>query len=226
MQTLLIIEDDLAILELISYNLKQEKFQVLKASSGEEGLKLATHKKVDLIILDIMLPGINGLEVCKKLKADNRTLNIPVIMLTARAEEVDRIVGFELGADDYITKPFSPRELILRIKAVLKRGEKTSTCEKALKFKDMTVDQSKHAVCIGTKEIKLTLIEFKLLHYLLKNAGKVISRDTILNNVWGYSADVFSRTVDTHMTRLREKLGAYSKHIKAVRGVGYMWGDK
>lgn len=226
MRNLLVIEDNPAILELISYNLKQDSFQVLRASSGEEGLRIANHKKVDLIILDIMLPGINGLGVCKKLKADSRTKDIPIIMLTAKAEEVDRIVGFELGANDYITKPFSPRELVLRVKAVLKRGEKTSVCDKVLRFKDMAVDPLRYAVNIGIKEIELTLLEFKLLYYLLENEDKVISRDTILNNVWGYSADVFSRTVDAHVTRLREKVGVYSKYIKTVRGVGYVWRDK
>lgn len=226
MGNVLVIEDDLPILELISHNLKQEKFHVFCASSGEDGLKIANHKKADLIILDIMLPGINGLDACKKLKADSRTKNIPIIMLTAKAEEVDRVLGFELGADDYITKPFSPRELMLRVKAVLKRGDKTSACDKTLKFKDMTVDPSRHAVNIGTKEIELTLLEFKLLYYLLENENNVVSRDTILDNVWGYSADVFSRTIDAHVTRLRKKIGVYSKHIKAVRSIGYIWRDK
>lgn len=225
MQNLLIIEDDPGILELISYNLKQEKFQILKASSGEDGLRIANHKKVDLIILDIMLPGINGLDVCKKLKSDSRTKEIPIVMLTAKSEEVDKIVGFEIGADDYITKPFSPRELVLRVKAVLKRYEPKNN-KKTIIFKEVSVDPSSHSVTIGKKNLDLTLIEFKLLSYLLENKGKVMSRDTILNNVWGYAADVFSRTVDTHMTRLREKLGHYAKYIRSVRGVGYGWKDE
>ena len=225
MQYILVIEDDLAISDLISYNLKQEKFGVYRAGSGEEGLKIAEQKRPSLVILDLMLPGIGGLDVCKRLKSDDRTRSIPVIILTARSEEVDRVVGFEVGADDYVTKPFSPRELALRVKAVLKRGEVVKAVEKTTVFKDMTVDPSRHSVFIGKKELELTLIEFKLLQYLLANKDRVISRDTILNSVWGYSADVFSRTVDTHITRLREKLGAYSRYLRSVRGVGYIWKD-
>lgn len=226
MQKVLIIEDDPNISRLISYNLKKEKFEATTAESGEEGLRQVRLNRPDIIILDLMLPGIGGLDVCKTLKSDNKTKNVPIIMLTAKSEEIDKIVGFEVGADDYVTKPFSPRELTLRIKAVLKRNVGIEKNISTIKFKEIEIDQAGHAVRIGNKEIILTLTEFKLLSYLISNKGKVISRDSLLNNVWGYESDITSRTVDTHITRLREKLGIYEKYLKSIRGVGYQWADK
>lgn len=223
---ILVIEDDSAISDLISYNLKQERFDVSAVPSAEEGLRAMRQRRPDLIVLDIMLPGMSGLELCRRLRAYPQFRDVPVIMLTAKAEEVDRIVGFEVGADDYVTKPFSPRELVLRIRSVLKRGETKGTAAKTLKFKDMVIDPASHSAFIGRKELGLTLMEFKLLSYLLENKDRVLGRDAILDNVWGYSADVFSRTVDTHITRLREKLGPYSRHLRSVRGLGYIWKDK
>jgi two-component system phosphate regulon response regulator PhoB len=223
MQTVLIVEDDKNIANLVSYNLKQEKFDVISVITGEEGLRQVKIKIPDLIILDIMLPGIDGLEVCRKLKSDDATRNIPILMLTAKSEEIDKIVGFELGADDYVTKPFSPRELVLRVKSILKRGKQLLQKPSVLKFKEMTLIPDDYALIIGAKKIKLTLTEFKLLHFMINNKGRVLPRENILNHVWGYDSEVFSRTVDTHITRLREKLESYGKYLESVRGVGYRW---
>lgn len=227
MSVILIIEDDLNIGQLVQYNLKKENFEVYLAKTGEEGLRLARTKIPDIVILDLMLPGIDGFEACRILKSGDVTKNIPIIMLTAKSDEVDRIVGFEIGADDYVTKPFSPRELVLRVKAVLKRGKKVQIgVDKSVRFKDMQIDHLRHRVTIKRKEITLTLTEFKLLSYLVENKDKVIKRDSVLDMVWGYGADVFSRTVDTYITRLKKKIGDYGKYIKSIRGVGYTWKER
>jgi len=226
MQKILVIEDDMNIRDLVSYNFKQENFEVSVISHGSDAIRAVRNIKPDLIILDIMLPGKSGLDICREIKAKEETSSIPVIMLTAKSEEVDRIVGFEVGADDYVTKPFSPRELILRARSVLKRTTRNDLPKKTIKFKDMVIDPEKHSVSIGKKEIELTLTEFKLLTFLLQNKEKAIPREKILDHVWGYSSDVFSRTIDTHITRLREKLKDYGKHLHSVRGVGYSWKGK
>jgi len=223
----LVIEDELDIQQLLAHHFKQAGYRVEAQANGTEGLKRAREGNFDLIVLDIMLPGIDGLEICRILKGDAKTKAIPVIILTAKGEEVDRIVGFELGADDYLTKPFSPRELLLRAKAVLRRTRAPSAEEeKQLSFGDLIIDLPRHKVYVGKKEIELTAIEFKLLKYLLETRGRVQSRDTLLDKVWGYDAFVTTRTVDTHVKRLREKLGKLESYIETVRGVGYRFAEK
>jgi len=224
----LVIEDESDIQQLLSYHFKQAGYRVDLQSSGSEGLKRARESHPDLIILDLMLPGTDGLEVCRALKGDAKTRDIPIIMLTAKSEEVDKVVGFELGADDYITKPFSPRELLLRAKAVLRRTQSggTEPEEKQLKFGRLSIDLPRHKVMAGEQEVELTAIEFKLLCYLLETKGRVQSRDTLLDKVWGYDAFVTTRTVDTHVKRLREKLGELENYIETVRGVGYRFKEK
>jgi two-component system phosphate regulon response regulator PhoB len=182
----------------------------------------------DLVILDVMLPGMDGLEVCRMLRQAERTRNIPIIMLTAKGEEVDRIVGFEMGADDYVAKPFSPRELLLRVKAILRRGKPADDKKELLEAGDLAVDLPRHQVTVRGKEVEVTAMEFKLLVLLMERKGRVQSRETLLGDVWGMnSVDVFTRTVDTHIKRLREKLGRAGKFIETVVGVGYRfrWED-
>ncbi len=190
------------------------------ASDGAAGIAAARSEAPALIVLDLMLPGMPGLEVCRALKADAATKDIPIIILTAKAEEVDRIVGLEFGADDYVTKPFSPRELVLRVAAILRRSEQPQT-ERRLSAGDIVIDQERHHVRIGGKEVDLTAVEFKLLLTLVQRRGRVQERDRLLNDVWGYEAAIDTRTVDTHVRRLREKLGDRGELIETVRGFGY-----
>lgn len=228
-ETILVIEDDPDILNLIAWHLEHEGFRALKESSGDEGLEAAIREHPCLVILDLMLPGTDGLEVCKTLKRNQDTQNIPVIMLTAKGEEVDRIVGFELGADDYIVKPFSPRELMLRIKAVLRRHtpqQQETDEENLLRHKDMVLEPENYRIRIGDKELHLTVTEFNLLLDLLKNKGRVRSRDILLDRVWGYQFEGYHRTVDTHIRRLRQKIEPYADDIETVRGVGYRFMEK
>lgn len=225
----LIIEDEADIQALLSHNFQQGGWRVEACGNGAEGLKRAKEKKPDLIILDLMLPGMDGFEVCRSLKNDPGTKAIPIIMLTAKGEEIDKVVGFELGADDYMTKPFSPRELLLRSKAVLRRGPKDEAAEdsgKQIKFGELLIDLARHRVSIAGKEIELTAIEFKLLKYLLETKGRVQTRDTLLDKVWGYDAFVTTRTVDTHVKRLREKLGKLENYVETVRGIGYRFREQ
>ncbi len=219
----LIIEDEADIQQLLTHHFKQGGYRVEAQSSGAEGLKRAREANPDLILLDLMLPGMDGLEVCRILKTDPKTKQSPIIILTAKGEEIDKVVGFELGADDYLTKPFSPRELLLRAKAVLRRSRPPSEAaeEKQISFGELTLDLPRHKVYVGKKEVELTAIEFKLLRYLLETRGRVQTRDTLLDKVWGYDAFVTTRTVDTHVKRLREKLGKLGDYIETVRGVGY-----
>ncbi|HEX5034359.1 MAG TPA: response regulator transcription factor, partial [bacterium] len=206
----LVIEDEADIQQLLSHHFRQAGFRVEVSDNGTEGLKKAREKRPDLIVLDLMLPGMDGLEVCRALKSEPPTKTIPVIMLTAKGEEIDRVVGFELGADDYLSKPFSPRELLLRAKAVLRRTQASESGvdgEKPMEFGELLLDLGRHRVSISGKEIDLTAIEFKLLKYLLETKGRVQTRDVLLDKVWGYDAFVTTRTVDTHVKRLREKLG-------------------
>jgi DNA-binding response OmpR family regulator len=215
-------DDEEDVLNLVSSNLKSAGFTVLKASDGIEVLAKARSDAPALVVLDLMLPGLSGLEVCKLLKGDPETARIPIIMLTAKAEEIDRIVGLELGADDYITKPFSPRELVLRVKSVLRRisGEAVENAA-LLKTGDIAVDRERHVVRVKSKPVELTATEFKLLTLLIERRGRVQSRDTLLNEVWGYESVIDTRTVDTHVRRLREKLGPAADCIETVRGFGY-----
>ena len=218
---LLIVEDDPDIVKLLRYNLEKEHFSIRSCRLGEEALRVAKEELPDLIILDLMLPGVDGLEVCRTLKKTPLLASIPVLMLTARGEEVDRIVGLELGADDYVTKPFSVRELILRVKTILKR--KTSSAEpSAIVAKgEIVMDTERHEVTVGKKQLTLTSLEFKLLRIFLERAGKVQSRETLLNEIWEYESDVETRTVDTHVKRLRAKMGKAGALLETVRGIGY-----
>ena len=218
---LLITEDEADLARTLEYNFRQAGFDVTTTSRGREALRLAATQAPDLVLLDLMLPDLSGTEVCKQLKADPKTRHIPVIMVTARGEEVDRIVGFELGADDYVTKPFSVRELILRAKAVLRRGEPAEEEDQVLKIGGLTIDPAAHRVLLDGKEIALTALELRLLHTLASRRGRVQTRDTLLHDVWGLYLDVETRTVDTHVKRLREKLGPAGALIQTVRGVGY-----
>ena len=219
----LVIEDEPDIRKTIDYNLSKESFQVTQAASIEEGEKALAANKIDVIILDLMLPDGSGLTLCRDIKSEPNTKHIPVIILTAKTEEVDRVVGFELGADDYVTKPFSVRELILRVKAILKRGV---SAQKDIKdaedsFGELTINYEEHQAYINGQEISLTALEFKLLKHLINRKGRVQTRDQLLEDVWGYSSNITTRTVDTHIKRLREKLGSVGDHIQTIRGVGY-----
>ncbi len=225
-ETILIVEDDKNISKLIKYNLEKEGFRCMVSFNGEDAIKTLDQDAADFIILDIMLPGIDGLEVCRRVKQDKKLSNTPILMLTAKGEEVDKVVGFELGADDYMVKPFSPRELVLRIKAILKRLKPVEVEKDLLKKGKLTVDLSKHKVTIDKKEVELTNMEFKLLVILMQRIGRVQSRDTLLDDVWDIASDVTTRTVDTHIKRLREKLGKSGDLIETIRGVGYRFSEK
>jgi two-component system phosphate regulon response regulator PhoB len=219
--TILVVEDDEDILELLAYNLQSAGFSVVASRDGFDALQKARRAPPDLIILDLMLPGLDGFEVCKELKREAKTAQVPVIMLTARGDEVDRIVGLELGADDYVVKPFSPRELMLRVRAVLKRSGPEAREKPILRKGGLCVDLAAHRAEIDGAEIALTATEFKLLAELFRGQGRVQTRDQLLNTVWGYEFEGYARTVDTHIRRLRQKLGPYSRMIETVRGVGY-----
>ncbi|MDR0439406.1 MAG: response regulator transcription factor [Candidatus Accumulibacter sp.] len=218
--SILIVEDEKDIRELLAYNLGREGFAVLEADNGVTALSLAGAKRPDLVILDLMLPDMDGLSVCKQMQRNPLTADIPVIMLTAKGEEIDRIVGLELGAADYVVKPFSLREVALRIRAVLKRG---SAGEKpaVLDCGPIRINPASHSVQVDGGEIALTVTEFRLLEDLVRNQGKVRNREQILTAVWGYSFEGYSRTVDTHVRRLRAKLGEGAGMIETVRGIGY-----
>ena len=224
----LVIEDEPDIRKTIDYNLSKESFEVIQAASIEEGEKALASNKIDVIILDLMLPDGSGLTLCRDIKSEPNTKNIPVIILTAKTEEVDRVVGFELGADDYVTKPFSVRELILRVKAILKRGISTEiqTDNAQDIFGELTLNYDEYQAYINNEEISLTALEFKLLKHLINRKGRVQTRDQLLEDVWGYSSNVTTRTVDTHIKRLREKLGIVGEHIQTIRGVGYRFSRK
>ncbi len=225
MKPILIIEDEKDIVDLIDYHLKQEGFIVIKAYDGASGLDKARKEKPDLIILDLMLPEMDGKDVCKSLKSNPETQSIPILMLTAKADEVDRIVGFEIGADDYVTKPFSPRELVLRVKAILRRKEIPEEL-KPIRIKGLVIDPSRHMVSINNKQVRLTATEFKLLFELASKRGRVLTREILLDRVWGYTYEGYARTVDTHIRRLREKLGSMGDYIETLRGVGYRFREE
>ncbi len=221
MAKILVIDDEPDALELVGFNLKQAGFEVVTADNGAEALKKARETAPDLVLLDLMLPEIDGLEVCKALRRDPATAPIPVIMLTAKAAEIDRVLGLELGADDYVTKPFSPRELVLRVRNLLKRRTEAAAQPEQLVFGDLCIDVPRHMVTVKRQRVDLTATEFKLLTTLALRRGRVQSRDQLLQDVWEYDNVIDTRTVDTHMRRLREKLGAASRFLDTVRGVGY-----
>ena len=219
--TIIVVEDDPDILHLLTFNIQSSGFDVLTSMDGNEALSLIREHLPDLIVLDLMLPGLDGFEVCRQLKRDLETQSIPVIMLTAKSEEVDRIVGLELGADDYVVKPFSPRELVLRIRAILRRAAIQVNPEMFWHKEGLKIDFEGHMVTIHGEEIVLTATEFRLFVGLVQNQGKVQTREQLLHKVWGYEFDGYARTVDTHIRRLRQKLGEYASWIETVRSVGY-----
>ncbi|MDR2124281.1 MAG: response regulator transcription factor [Desulfovibrio sp.] len=223
-QTILIVEDEKDIREVLAFNLKREGFGVLEAGDGRLALELAAEKKPDLILLDLMLPVLDGLSVSRSLQRDPATAGLPVIMITAKGEEVDRIVGLELGAADYVTKPFSVREVILRIRSVLRRRAVPGAAAPVY-CGDIRLDAADHAVRVAGAPVALTVTEFRLLEDLMRNKGKVRSRAQLLDAVWGFSFEGYARTVDTHIRRLRSKLGKAAEYIETVRGIGYRAGD-
>jgi two-component system phosphate regulon response regulator PhoB len=218
-ETILVIEDEEDVSDLIRYHLKKAKLKVLASGDGAEGLQLAVEERPDAIILDIMLPRLNGFEVTKKLRADARTAAIPLLILSAKGETDSRIKGLELGADDYLPKPFSPRELVLRIEALLRR--KKATAATTPSSGPFVVDRSAMKITLDGKRLDLTSTEFKLLSLLTGREGIILPRETLLEEVWGYSSTVDTRTVDTHMRRLREKLGTHAALLETIRGEGY-----
>jgi len=226
MNPVLIVEDEKDILDLVEYHLKQAGFPVISALDGSSGLEEARKKSPALIILDLMLPGMDGKDVCRSLKSNSLTRLIPILMLTARAEEVDRIIGFELGADDYVTKPFSPRELVLRVRAILRRKEMDREAEKFIQIGDLKIDVEGHYVSVNEMPIQLTSTEFKLLVELASKRGRVQTRTSLLDRVWGYTYEGYDRTVDTHIRHLREKLGDLGEYIETLRGVGYRFQEE
>jgi two-component system phosphate regulon response regulator PhoB len=226
MKSVLIIEDEKDIVDLVAYHLKQSGFPVISALDGPSGLERAKKERPGLIILDLMLPGMDGKDVCRALKSNSLTQSIPILMLTAKGEEVDRLIGFELGADDYVTKPFSPRELVLRVKAILRRKEVGGEGEKIIQINDLLIDIGRHHVSIKKRSIPLTSTEFKLLVELASNRGRVQTRERLLDKVWGYTYEGYARTVDTHIRRLREKLGPSGDLIETLRGVGYRFREE
>jgi two-component system phosphate regulon response regulator PhoB len=222
---ILVVDDEPEAVELVEFNLKQAGFDVFSAGDGVEALKKSRESSPQLIVLDVMLPEVDGMEICKTLRRDKNTAKIPIIMLTARAAEIDRVLGLELGADDYITKPFSPRELVLRIKKLLLRGGGVEPETDRLTFGDLLIDNPRHLVSWKGKSLELTATEFKLLTVLAQRRGRVQSREQLLRDVWEYNNLIDTRTVDTHMRRLREKLGPAARYLDTVRGVGYRFDE-
>ena len=218
---ILVVDDEPDAIELIRFNLKASGYEVLTAEDGEEAIAKARKFSPDMILLDVMIPEIDGLEVCKILRRDPATASLPIIMLTAKASEIDRVLGLEFGADDYVTKPFSPRELMLRVRNLLKRKESSKEEVERFQVRDIELDVSKYEVKIMGQPIDLTPTEFKLLQILMERKGRVQSRDRLLQDVWGYDQLIDTRTVDTHVRRLREKMGEAADYVTTVRGVGY-----
>ena len=225
-QRILIVEDDKHISKLVKYNLEKSDYECTISSTGEKALQVLKEQAIDLIILDIMLPEMNGFDVCRSVKQEPSLKAVPIIMLTAKGEETDRIVGLELGADDYMVKPFSPRELVLRVKAILKRGKAEEAKKDILTIGDININIPRHEVTVKDKEITLTPIEFKLLKTFIERQGRVQTRETLLSDVWNIYTPVDTRTVDTHIKRLRIKLGKPGNLIVTVRGLGYKMKDE
>jgi two-component system phosphate regulon response regulator PhoB len=225
----MIVEDEPDLVRLVEFNLQQAGFDTVAFDRCRDALVCASTAPPDLVLLDLMLPDGSGTDVCRTLKSDPKTRNIPVIMVTAKGEEVDRVVGFELGVDDYVVKPFSVRELVLRVKAILRRSEPTDSAPapapEMVTFGVLKLDRTAHRVFVEDEEVTLTALEFRLLTTLIERKNRVQSRDTLLEDVWGLRLQVETRTVDTHIKRLREKLGAAGAYIHTVRGVGYRFAD-
>ena len=224
-QKILVVDDEVDVTELLEFNLKAAGYDVISAEDGPTALRKARDQQPDLIVLDVMLPEMQGTDVCKELRRDPVTASIPIIMLTAKASEIDRVLGLELGADDYVTKPFSPRELVLRVRGLLRRGQTADQPQEVMKVGDLMVDIPKHQVTVKGKPVDLTATEFKLITTLVQRKGRVQSREQLLQDVWEYDSLIDTRTVDTHMRRLREKLGTAARYLDTVRGVGYRFID-
>jgi len=226
---ILVVDDEADLVELVSYNLRKEGFIVESASDGESALKKIKKGKYDLLILDLMLPGIQGIELCRIVRNDPKNSGLPIIMLTAKGEEIDRIVGLEMGADDYMTKPFSPRELVARVKAVLRRFKEKPVIEKIMKIGDIEIDRERYTVTARGKPVKLSATEFKLLLFLAERRGRVFSRGQLLDAVWRDESFVEPRTVDVHIRRLRSNIEAdpaNPRYIKTLRGIGYLFNEE
>lgn len=225
----LIVDDEVDLLKLLEFNMVQAGFQAFTASTGAGAIDVARRERPDVVLLDLMLPDIQGTEVCRQLRSMPETAHVGIVMVTAKGEEIDRVVGFELGADDYVVKPFSPRELILRVRAVLKRSRRGGAAEEepheVVEFGELRVDLSAHEVWVDGVQIELTALEFRLLTQLMDRGGRVQNRDQLLDDVWG-DVSVTPRTVDTHVKRLREKLGSAARYVETVRGVGYRFARK
>lgn len=226
MARILVIEDEPDLQKVLGYNLKQAGYEVLSALNGQEGLRQVRDGRPDLVLLDLMLPDVSGTEVCKAIKLDAKTKDIPVMMLTAKGEEIDRVLGFELGVDDYVVKPFSVRELLLRIAAVLRRSQSEPAGAQTFRFGLLRVDCDAHRVWVADQEVELTALEFKLLTTLYQRRNRVQERTVLLEDVWQMDAGITTRTVDTHVKRLREKLAQAGSYIETVRGVGYRFADR
>ncbi|HVK65487.1 MAG TPA: response regulator [Polyangium sp.] len=224
MARILVVEDEPAILKVLDYNFRQAGHEVLLAARGEEGIRLARERRPDVILLDMMLPDLMGTEVCRSLQQCEETRETPVVIVSARGDEVDRVVGFELGAVDYVVKPFSVRELMLRVQAILRRVKARTTERRVLQFGRLRIDDEAHRVWVDGAEIELTLLEFKLLLALYENRERVQTRGALLEGVWGMDVDITTRTVDTHVKRLRDKLGPAGDYVQTVRGIGYRFG--
>ncbi len=218
---ILVVEDDEDIAQLLALTMKKAGFEVAVSENGRDALHLIRRHPPDLLLLDLMIPGVDGFEVCREIKRDPRTAEVPVLILTARGEEIDRIIGLELGADDYVVKPFSPRELLLRVRAILRRSGQEYHPRALFNKSGMEIDFEGHRISIEGEEIVLTATEFKLLSELINNQGKVLNREQLLDRVWGYHFEGYARTVDTHIRRLRQKLLGCADWIETVRGVGY-----
>jgi two-component system phosphate regulon response regulator PhoB len=222
----MIVEDEAPLVTLLRYNLEKEGFEVSEAGDGEEALVQIAERKPDVVLLDWMLPLVSGIEVCRQLRRAPQSRTLPIIMLTARGEESERVRGLATGADDYIVKPFSVRELLLRIRAVLRRAHRSESEAEVLRFGRLKVDREAHRAWVDDDELGLTALEFRLLYAFLSRKGRVQTRDALLSDVWGIDADVTTRTVDTHVKRLREKLGDAGDYIETLRGVGYRFRDQ
>ena len=221
----LVVDDEPDLLELVRFHLTQAGFEVETARDGRRGLEAIRRRRPGLVVLDWMLPDLSGTEVCRQLRADPQLRDLPILLLTAKAEEVDRVVGFELGADDYVTKPFSPRELALRVQAILRRSSGEQVPSDVLERGPIALDTERHRCSVDDTEVTLTAKEFRLLEALMSRPGRVLSRQRLLDEVWGSDITVTERTIDTHLKRLREKLGAAGDQIETVRGVGYRFAD-
>ncbi|HEY3322200.1 MAG TPA: response regulator transcription factor [Planctomycetota bacterium] len=219
--TVIVIDDEKDLIELVRYNLEKEGFLVLGASDGKSGLELASTQQPDIVLLDLMLPDIDGLEVCRRMRQSPTLTGVPIVMLTAKAAEADRVVGLELGADDYITKPFSPRELVARVRAILRRASTPKDAGQVIRRGDLVIDSSRHEVTCKSVSVSLTATEFRILSFLAAHPGRVYSRSDIIDSALGRDVAVLDRTIDVHVLSIRKKLGACGDYIETLRGVGY-----